>query len=531
MIFSRDGQRLAVLSMPSRSSLRKTLQPEDWFSGEIRVFNLSAQTNPRTRLVRGPFRMKLAFSLDGTKLAWGGNQDVRVWDLSGQGEPSLLRGHLYNTYAVAFSPDGRRLASAGEDCSIKVWDLQTNREEFTLRGHTGFVSGVAFSPDARKLASASSDKTVRFWDATTGPEVRTWYGPGDLVASMCTGIRPDGQRFAVWIPSPRPQAINALGKLVVWDVSSERAVYTLGVSPKLSLTAFNPAWKRMATLLGGRGKATALAIFDVKTGHQIRAVPVSTESAMGMAYSPDGGRIAVASTPRPGQLELQIFDQGTGRRLVASTSSFTASGEAAAVVCRAMCFSPDGKRFAVALTRVARGRPRKGVKAIVAVCDTATGKATAWLSTPLDVLNALAFSPDGQQLVAGGGDVTGREGTILAWSTKTWRLDQTLRGHTKAVSCLAFTPDGSRLATGSGDGTVKIWDPASAQDLLTLTGRTRWINQVAFSAHGHRLFSATGVDFMQSADLNPADYLKPVEFKIWDATPLPSKRQTADGKK
>ena len=77
---------------------------------------------------------------------------------------------------VAFSPDGRRIASASEDQTVKVWDADSGQETLTLKGHTSSVTGVAFSPDGRRIASASVDETVKVWDAGTGQETLTLKG-------------------------------------------------------------------------------------------------------------------------------------------------------------------------------------------------------------------------------------------------------------------------------------------------------------------------------------------------------------------
>jgi WD40 repeat protein len=155
LAFSPDGEYLAAADV----------------EGKVEVFE--AETGKSLFALEAPGReiRSVAFSPDGHYLAAAVWYDcvVKVWDVKRRAEQCTLVGHTGRLHCVAFSPQGERLASAGDDGVVKVWDLKTEREALTLRGHTGPVYALAFSPDRWRLASGGADGTVRLWDATPLP--------------------------------------------------------------------------------------------------------------------------------------------------------------------------------------------------------------------------------------------------------------------------------------------------------------------------------------------------------------------------
>ncbi len=196
----------------------------------------------------------VAFSPDGRRLASGSeDRTVAIWDLAAGRTALILRGHTDWVTSVAFSPDGRWLASASDDKTVRVWDLAAGRTALTLRGHTGWVTSVAFSPDGRRLASASIDKTVKVWDfqAIEGGSLDKT-AVRDLAARLpaltLTGhtgevtsvaFSPDGQRLA-------SASIDKTVK--VWDLTTGQPALTLtGHTSQVLSVAFSLAGRRLAS--------------------------------------------------------------------------------------------------------------------------------------------------------------------------------------------------------------------------------------------------------------------------------------------
>jgi WD40 repeat protein/serine/threonine protein kinase len=449
--YSRDGARLATCGRDA------TVRIWDAASGQ-ELLVLKGHKGP----VQG-----VAFRTDSRRLAsWSWDGTVRLWDAAIGQELLTIKLPKGGVSGLALSPDGARLATCGQDATVRVWDTVSARELLTLIGNWDSVWGVAYSPDGTRLASwgqaRGQDRTVRVWDAASGHELLALKDPaGGLFGSFDVAFSPDGTRLVAW-------GLGLERKHRVWDVASAQELPTFKESGGGVVgVAYSPDGQRLAL---ARSDST-VRVYDAASGQELLILKGHSGKVWGLAFSPDGWRLASWGT----DMEVRVWDLASGQDL------FTLKGHPPVAW---VAFSPRGRRLASA-----------GGDTAVRIWDAASGQELATLKGHTGPVASVCFSPDGSRLASAGG-APGKPGEVKVWDGKGGQGLLSLLGHTGHVWAVCFSPDGSLLASAGGafdnkTGEVKVWDSISGQEQLTLKAHTGPVASVCFSPDGTRLASAS----------------------------------------
>lgn len=426
----------------------------------------------------------VAFSPDGKLLAsaagsWFTSEpgEVKVWDAQTGKLLWTGLGHDGPVMGVAFSPDGKQLASSSVSWSstggqIRLWNAATGKGQYVIRGFMGGVFSLAYSPDGRMLASGGADSVVRLWDLVAVKQLPMLKGHKGNVFGVA--FSPDGRLLA---------SSSWDGTAKLWDMTDRKVVRTLSGPVDLRSIAFSPDGKRVVASSYDHSPK----IWDMASGELIHTYYGHSAATTHATFSPDGRWIASADTGG----NVQIWNPQTGRIL--RTVRGHTGGVSAAV------FSPEGRRLATV-----------GVDRVVRIWDF-TQEQDSMVLDPTGARNVI-FSPDGKLLAAAGyKHSSGRrlEKRVRVWTAGEFSRPRVWTGHTDWVSCVAFAPQGGLLASGSGDKTVRLWDVVSGRTLLTLAGHEDAVTGVSFSPDGSRLASASLDSSVKLWDVGTGQLLPP----------------------
>jgi WD40 repeat protein len=520
----------------------------------------------------------VSMSSDGRWLAYyskgNGRTQIRVFDATSGKQTAVCEGHLDEVWGLSFSPDGSRLASAGDDQTARLWDPATGALLVTCRGHTNRLLDVEFSPDGMHIVTAGSDGTVRQWDAATGREIEAPYDrhTGEVAAAVYS---PDGQ----WVAS------GGTDRTVrVWRAAGRDDVAILhGHTEAVIRVAFRPGGRRLASAslrrdtVHGWARDDTVRVWEVDPGATLPVLRSHTRKVYPVAFSPDGLRIAsgsydqsvrlwdaatgepCATLSHPGYVlslvfspdgqglvtgslgddRLRIWDVATARvrkeiqgpgqgfrfltvspdgKKVAATADpvqmcvcdLTSGERLFATQGRPLAYSPDGRWLAIV---------RAADEKTVVLLDARTHEAVAGFHGHDQDVQSATFSPDSRLLAT----------CSLDRTVRLWEIDplppasspgegreasvtkcRVLRGHTDHVFAAAFHPGGTRLATAGRDRAVWLWDLVRGEEVARLQGHTSWVWSLAFSPDGKTLVSGSGDGTV----------------RLWDTEPLRLRYQT-----
>jgi WD40 repeat protein/DNA-binding SARP family transcriptional activator len=479
--FSPDGSRIA------------TGELEGWSIWDASTGQL-VRSNLRSRDQCG-----MAWSPEGTRIAaascpFAETAAVSVWDVRTGQRELTIGGDEADGIGVAFSANGRLIATGGVDGTAAIWDAASGRRLHTLRGHTGEVLGGLFSPDGDVLATHSTDGAVRLWDVGAGRQIMVLAGHRGPVGDLTWS--PDGSRVLTG---------GADGTARIWDVTAQgsREWLTLaGHTDQVRSVQYSPDG---SSILTSSSDGTA-RLWDASSGSEVGRFtdPNGGDAAV---FSPDGSRV-VTSGPPPAiwnlsGLQIRTMKLVPGDEIRFPSAAFAPDGKVIAVggvnsgrtilwdvstgrpiqivhhsdglVVRGVAFSPDGSLLGTASVDTGQ------------ISDLRSGAAVATLKGHESNVHSIDFSPDGRLVVTGSAD-----GTARVWDVPSGRLRLTLGGHSASVSDATFSPDGNLIATAGEDNTARLWDVSTSRQLLKLTGHSFGLTAVAFSPDGSRLATASG---------------------------------------
>ncbi|MBI4659955.1 MAG: protein kinase [Verrucomicrobia bacterium] len=478
-----------------------------WKNGLIQTHDAvtGAQVGPTIRQEGGCSFAVL--SADGRRIAGFGGGHVHVWDLiTGR---AVITPIAHNDHCrIAFSPDGRRLVTAGaqNDPIIRVWDLGGAESTIPQMSHQGSVFHATISADSRRIVTVGRDETAQLWDPVSikpiGPQLHTSHTADQLpfahVGSLTHPVSGTNRAvvFATFAPDSRSVITTSDdGTARIWETDTGRELIPpLKHQGAILYAAFSHDGRRIVT---ASADWTA-QVWDARTGQAI-GQPLKHQGIVRYAeFSRDGRAVVTASY----DMTAQVWEVGTGVKLGPPLLHWNADNSPVF----SARFSPDSQRIVTA-----------GYDSTAQVWDARTGKKVTPPLQHRDQVWYAEFSPDGKLVLTASGDHTAQ-----LWNAVTGAKAAPPLPHTAGVNHATFGPDGEQIVTASFDGTARVWDAATGQALSPPLRHQDKVWHAEFSPDSRHVLTASADGTARLWPLVPID---------WPASDLQLLAQTLAGRR
>jgi WD40 repeat protein len=447
---------------------------------------------------------------------------------------ATLKGHTEGLFSVAYSPDGKTVATVSFDKSIKLWETATGKELKTFAGPTGhqnLVLSVSYSPDGQTIASSSTDNTAKIWDVPLGSYIQELVMP-DAVNGLA--LSADGLKLAasgkdgaikIWTPTDGKQLFNLTGHGgAVTDVAFNAApapanqlLASSGADGTLRL--WNPTNGQPAgVILAHAGSVNGVVILPNNTVAATagadgllkfwqlplapsRALTPHADAVTALTLSPDGNQIVTASADKTvrvstfadGKQVRQLTGPAAPVRAVAVSPALIAGGTADQRLF--LWNAADGK---IVSQQIAHAGPVTGValhpQNTQLVTAGGDGLLKFWAMPPVpsralthpDAVLASAASADGKRLITGSADKM-----VRSWNLNNNAMERQFQGHTAPVTAVTLSANGQVLASGGADQTIRFWDQTNGKEKGALGAHAGPVTALACNPAGTQLLSAS----------------------------------------
>jgi WD40 repeat protein len=465
----------------------------------LKFWNLTSKKDQELARTAKDFPI-VKFSRDGRLLALSESYNVKLWEVATLRELPAVKVPNSGAFPqgeafVAFSEDGKRIATGGFDTDTIVWEAETAKRLSTLSGRTNMAYNVSFSADGNELSAGGRTR----WDLRTGRGLRTTPETSEKTFGISS---PDGRVLAVMKSNS--------SEVPLVESPSGRQLHTLtpaGEVGAVQRMRFSPDGTMLAIMYGARddirptptnfSMGSAVKIWDVKTGRELRTINAD-QIPMAVDFSADGRVIGTVGAM--GQISL--WDVQSGSKLRDLTSAPMGAFNPANIKPGQM---PNMNDIAAMMTNVIGNMSAGTVSKVTSLAFSSDGRmlATGGVESKanIDIAAMMSGAMSGQRQKKGSKAPDPADmmkdlkvesvGEVKLWDVATGREIGAIKGHGRGVTKVAFSRDGKLLATAASDNTIKIWDVATRTELRTLTGHTSSIESMDFTPDGRLLASAS----------------------------------------